>query len=225
MLLRWHYGDQLSWRLRMIVLTLEPGEAEKLARGAPSLQRRYGMPIDPAPRERPASSEPACLAVVAARLHAPEAEEPLLRRLRVRTMAGGLLDDQQLIDGAARDAEPRSGRPEGVVRHVRGAGRAERRRGRRALAVAGGARARRSPRRAARAAALHRTELRVPPRRQRRRLRPAGLQPDRGVRRGDREPRARAANGAPSPTASRRCSRGPASRSPRPRSPRSCGST
>ncbi len=103
MLLRWHYGDRLRWRLRMIVLTLEPGEAEKLARGAPSLQRRYGMPIDPAPRERPASSEPACLAVVAARLHAPRAEEPLLRRLRVRTMAGGLLDDQELIDGAARD--------------------------------------------------------------------------------------------------------------------------
>ena len=103
-LLRWHYGDQLRWRLRMIVLTLEPGEAEKLSRGAPALQRRYGMPIDPAPRERPASSEPACLAVVAARLHAPEAEEALLRRLRVRTMGGGLLDDPQLIDGAARDA-------------------------------------------------------------------------------------------------------------------------
>ena len=103
MLLRWHYRDGLSWRLRMIVLTLEPGEAEKLARGAPSLQRRYGMPIDPAPRERPASSEPACLAVVAARLHAPEAEEPLLRRLRIRAMAGGLLDDQELIDEAARD--------------------------------------------------------------------------------------------------------------------------
>jgi hypothetical protein len=33
----------------MIVLTLEPGEAEKLAEGAPTLQRRYGMPIAPAP--------------------------------------------------------------------------------------------------------------------------------------------------------------------------------
>ncbi len=104
-LLRWHYGDHLRWRLRMIVLTQEPGEAEKLARGAPGLQRRYGMPIDPAPRERPASSEPACRAVVAARLHAPAAQEPLLRRLRVRTMAGGLLDDPQLIDGAARDVD------------------------------------------------------------------------------------------------------------------------
>src|SRR6478609_9727894 len=72
----WHYGDQLSWRTRMIVLTLEPGEAEKLAEGAPTLQRRHGMPIDPAPYPRPASSEPACRAVVAARLEAgPEAAD------------------------------------------------------------------------------------------------------------------------------------------------------
>jgi predicted DsbA family dithiol-disulfide isomerase len=101
--LRWHYGDQLRWRTRMIVLTLEPGEAEKLAGGAPNLQREFGMPIDPAPRSRPASSEPACRAVVAARLHAPDLEEPLLRRLRVRAMAGGLLDDPELLRAAARD--------------------------------------------------------------------------------------------------------------------------
>ena len=101
--LRWHYGDQLLWRTRMIVLTLEAGEAEKLAGGAPMLQRQYGMPIDPAPRPRPASSEPACRAVVAARLNAPEAEEPLLRRLRVRGMAGALLDDPELLRAAARD--------------------------------------------------------------------------------------------------------------------------
>ena len=101
--LRWHYGDQLLWRTRMIVLTLEPGEAERLAEGAPNLQRRYGMPIDPAPYPRPASSEPACRAVVAARLHAPDKAEPLLRRLRVRTMLGGLLDDPELIAAAAED--------------------------------------------------------------------------------------------------------------------------
>ena len=59
--LRWHYGDQLRWRLTMIVLTLEPGEDAKLAEGAPGLQRKYGMPIDPArtrarsPRSRPAA--------------------------------------------------------------------------------------------------------------------------------------------------------------------------
>jgi predicted DsbA family dithiol-disulfide isomerase len=102
--LRWHYGDGLVWTVRMIVLTLEPGEAGKLAQGAPGLQRRFQMPIDPAPYAREASSEPACRAVVAARLHAPERAQPLLRRLRVRTMVRGLLDDPALIEGAAREA-------------------------------------------------------------------------------------------------------------------------
>ncbi len=102
--LRWHYGDGLRWMPRMIVLTLEDGEAEKLAAGAPGLQRRYGMPIDPAPYPRPASSEPACRAVVAARVHAPDRAERLLRRLRVRVMRGGLLDDPELIASAAGDA-------------------------------------------------------------------------------------------------------------------------
>jgi len=88
----------------MIVLTLEPGEAEKLAEGAPTLQRIHGMPIDTRPYERPASSEPACRAVVAARVHAPDAVEPLLRALRVRVMQHGLLDDPQLIAAAAGDA-------------------------------------------------------------------------------------------------------------------------
>ena len=102
--LRWHYGEQLLWTTRMIVLTLEPGEAEKLAQGAPGLQARYGMPIDPAPHSRPASSEAACRAVVAARLYAPTLQEPLLRRLRVRVMQNGLLDDPELIAAAATDA-------------------------------------------------------------------------------------------------------------------------
>jgi hypothetical protein len=61
------------------------------------------MPINPVPYPRTASSEPACRAVVAARLNAPSAEEPLLRRLRVRVMLGGLLDDPQLIAAAACD--------------------------------------------------------------------------------------------------------------------------
>jgi hypothetical protein len=88
----------------MIVLTREPGEAEGLAQGAPGLQRKFGMPIDPAPYPRPSSSEPACRAVVAARLNVPERQELLLRALRVRRMAGGLLDDPMLIEAAADDA-------------------------------------------------------------------------------------------------------------------------
>jgi 2-hydroxychromene-2-carboxylate isomerase len=102
--LRWYYGEGLEWTTRMIVLTREEGESEKLAEGAPGLQRKFGMPIEPSPYPRPASSEPACRAVVAARLNAPEREEGLLRALRVRTMAGGLLDDPALIDAAVADA-------------------------------------------------------------------------------------------------------------------------
>jgi len=101
--IRWHYGDQLVWQTRMIVLTLEPGESERLAGGAPNLQRIYGMPIDPVPYKRPASSEPACRAVVAARIHTPGTEERLLRRLRIRVMQQGLLDDPELIGAAALD--------------------------------------------------------------------------------------------------------------------------
>lgn len=104
MRLRWHYGAGLRFTVRMIVLTREPGEAEKLAEGAPGLQRTYGMPIDPRPYPRPASSEPACRAVVAARLFAPDRAEALLRRLRVRVMQAGLLDDPALIAAAASDA-------------------------------------------------------------------------------------------------------------------------
>jgi 2-hydroxychromene-2-carboxylate isomerase len=102
--LQWHYGDQLEWTIRMVVLTLEPGESERLAEGAPTLQRRYGMPIDPAPYARPFSSEPACRAIVATRLHAPEHVEPFLRRLRVRAMLGQFLDDPEMIAAAAREA-------------------------------------------------------------------------------------------------------------------------
>lgn len=104
MRLRWHYGDGLHWTVRMIVLTREPGEAEKLAGGAPGLQKRFGMPIEPVPYARPASSEPACRAFVAARVHAPDRAEALLRALRVRVMQAGLLDEPELIRAAAADA-------------------------------------------------------------------------------------------------------------------------
>src|SRR4051794_8694756 len=80
--LRWHYGDALRWTVRMIVLTREAGEAERLAEGAPNLQRIHGMPIDPRPYPRPAASQPACRAVVATREFAPELAESMLRRLR-----------------------------------------------------------------------------------------------------------------------------------------------
>jgi hypothetical protein len=103
--LRWRYGNALQWRPRMIVLTLEPGEGDKLAEGAPGLQRRYGMPIAPRPYPRTFSSEPACRAVVAIREYCGEhGAALLLRALRVRAMAGGLLDDDRLIRSAGTEA-------------------------------------------------------------------------------------------------------------------------
>ena len=178
--LRWHYGDQLHWRIRMIVLTLEEGEDAKLAEGAPGLQRKYGMPIDPNPYPRTFSSEPACRAVVAARLNAPGAEAALLRRLRVRAMLGGLLDDPALIAAAAADIgldgadlARWSAMPavEDALRADIEAARSPSPAARRLDHKLGGPAVR---------ASLHGAELRIE--RGRPRLRDPGLQPDRGLR-------------------------------------------
>jgi hypothetical protein len=64
----------------------------------------HGMPIDTSVRPRMAATLPACRAVVATRLHAPDRERILLRRLRVRCFAGGLLDEDATLEGAALDA-------------------------------------------------------------------------------------------------------------------------
>ena len=155
----------------MIVLTLEPGR-RRSSRRARRPQRRYGMPIDPAPYPRPAL-EPAAGGGGDA-LNAPAAEQALLRRLRVRVWPVGLLDDRRSRAG------PTSARP--GARTPRSG-------------CLGGHPAARSPSPAARAldhklggpargAPLHRAELRD------RRLRAARLQPGRGLRGGDRQRRA-----------------------------------
>jgi 2-hydroxychromene-2-carboxylate isomerase len=109
--LNWLYGDRIEWRLRMVVLS-EDGEAlaasgfgpERLRSAYQRIARDHGMPIDTTLRPRMAASLPACRAVVAARLHAPESERAVLRALRVRNFAGELLDAPETIAGAARDA-------------------------------------------------------------------------------------------------------------------------
>ena len=109
--LQWLYGDQLEWRLRMVVLADSPEEylakgftAELQSSSFEKLSREYGMPIDTRLRPRMAATAPACRAVVAARLFAPEAEWALLRRLRVRHFSAQLLDDPAMIADAAVDA-------------------------------------------------------------------------------------------------------------------------
>ena len=111
--LRWLYGDGLRWRLRMIGLTSDPRgyeqrgfTPERLAAGYARFAERFGMPLDPTPRPRLGATVPACRAVVAARVHAPGSERPLLRRLRVHAMTRptAVLDDPLTIARAAREA-------------------------------------------------------------------------------------------------------------------------
>jgi predicted DsbA family dithiol-disulfide isomerase len=95
----------------MVVLSESPDDYERkgltpemLAGGLRSLQERHGMPIDWRVRERMIATVHAARAIVAARLHAPDRERDLLRAIRVRGMAGELIDDRVTIDAAARDA-------------------------------------------------------------------------------------------------------------------------
>ncbi len=108
--LRWLFGDRLEWELHMVGLAetrqdntdrgLDP---ELIAEQAEGLVTRFGMPLFTGIREAVPATIPACRAVVAVRLHAPELEWAFLRRLRVRAMGGGMLDDPTLIDHAASD--------------------------------------------------------------------------------------------------------------------------
>jgi predicted DsbA family dithiol-disulfide isomerase len=109
--LRWLYGDQIEWRPRMIVLSESPDEyaargftPERQVTALETIREKYGMPIDTRRRPRMMATVHACRAVVAARLHAPERERALLRRLRVHAMAGDLIDEPAVIAQAAREA-------------------------------------------------------------------------------------------------------------------------
>jgi predicted DsbA family dithiol-disulfide isomerase len=109
--LSWLYGEQLEWDVKMVGLSASPEEyeqkgftPERMAAGMKQIQRDHGMPMDTRPRHRMAATMPACRAVVAARIHEPDRMRALLRRLRIRSFSGQLLDEPGTIDGAARDA-------------------------------------------------------------------------------------------------------------------------
>ena len=109
--LSWLYGDSLEWQARMVVLAESPEDyldrgftPERQAAAFATIARDHGMPIDTSVRPRMAATVPACRAVVAARLHAPERVRSLLRRLRIRHFSGQLLDEPETIAAAASDA-------------------------------------------------------------------------------------------------------------------------
>jgi predicted DsbA family dithiol-disulfide isomerase len=109
--LTWIYGEQIAWEVRMVGLSEDPAEMEAkgfstrmLANAYKKISRDHKMPIASHERERLSASVPACRAVVAAKLHAPDRMRRLLRRLRVRGFSGELLDAPETIDNAAVDA-------------------------------------------------------------------------------------------------------------------------
>ncbi|MDQ3850542.1 MAG: DsbA family protein [Actinomycetota bacterium] len=109
--LRWLYAGRLDWKPRMVVLAHDGREylakgftPERQSAAFAKIAREHGMPIDTAQRPRMAASAPACRAVVAARVHAPDAEDALLRAFRVRQFRGELLDEDSTVDHAAGDA-------------------------------------------------------------------------------------------------------------------------
>jgi predicted DsbA family dithiol-disulfide isomerase len=109
--IKWLYGEHIDWRLRMVGLS-ESVESyasigftpERQASAHADFAARYGMPFNRSVMSRMAATVPACQAVVAARLHAPEQEWLLLRALRVHNFAGELIDEPETIAAAARDA-------------------------------------------------------------------------------------------------------------------------
>jgi hypothetical protein len=77
---------------------------ERQSQAFAKIAREHGMPIDTSVRPRMAATVPACRAIVAARLNAPDKMRRLLRHLRVRHFSGELLDAPETIASAAADA-------------------------------------------------------------------------------------------------------------------------
>jgi predicted DsbA family dithiol-disulfide isomerase len=109
--LQWLYGDHdVDWSLRMVVLSHSPQEyldkgftPERQLASHEQISARYGMPMRLVQRPRMHATLPACTAVVATRLHRPQLEAAILRRLRLRNFSGELLDEPATIAGAAAD--------------------------------------------------------------------------------------------------------------------------
>jgi protein-disulfide isomerase-like protein with CxxC motif len=105
--LRWRYGDQLRWTLVTIGLAEDPSRYEKIGytpkRSAIGYTtfRHYGMPFQVTPKARLSATSPACRAVVATRLAAPELEDAAFRALQfAQFTTTGLFDDADTLRAA-----------------------------------------------------------------------------------------------------------------------------
>jgi protein-disulfide isomerase-like protein with CxxC motif len=98
--LRWRYGEQLSWRTVTIGLSEDPSRYLELGYTPTRMAigqlrfRRYGMPFSAEPRARVAATSRACRAVVATRLLDPERENDVLRALQFGWFTTALVLDR-----------------------------------------------------------------------------------------------------------------------------------
>lgn len=105
--LRWRYGDGLRWTLVTIGLAEDAAryarDGYSPARSALDLARfrRFGMPLTVAPKPRLSATSPACRAIVAVRLQAPELAEAALRALQfAQFTTTGVLEDPAMLRAA-----------------------------------------------------------------------------------------------------------------------------
>ncbi|HEV7804711.1 MAG TPA: hypothetical protein VGO80_02750 [Solirubrobacteraceae bacterium] len=110
--LRWRYGDQLRWTLVTIGLAEDAAVYEQRgytpARSAIGYMtfRRFGMPFQLSPKARLSATSPACRAVVATRLAAPELVDAAFRALQFgQFTTTGLFDERDALRAALDGVE------------------------------------------------------------------------------------------------------------------------
>jgi protein-disulfide isomerase-like protein with CxxC motif len=106
--LRWRYGDGLRWPLVTIGLTEDRRQYAdrgytpiKSAVGWRTTFTRFGMPFAFTPKAGLSATSPACRAIVATRLDAPEHEMPAFRALQfAQFTTSGVLEDPATLRAA-----------------------------------------------------------------------------------------------------------------------------
>lgn len=107
--LEWLYGDQLEWDIKMITLSGYGGETspmtpERISKSRIKMREQHGMPMADAVPPRVPTSILSCTAFEAVKINAPESADNLLRFLRIATMNGEMVDEQTVINNAAKRA-------------------------------------------------------------------------------------------------------------------------
>jgi protein-disulfide isomerase-like protein with CxxC motif len=110
--LRWRYGDQLRWTLVTIglaedaTLYAQRGYTPKQSAVGFTTFRRFGMPFQVTPKATLSATSPACRAVVATRLAAPELEDAAFRALQTAQFTTtGVFEDPDTLRTALAGVE------------------------------------------------------------------------------------------------------------------------